>query len=61
MSERAGALLRMSVRAGSGEPVGAAFKSVREDAYVRACGTKKILSTLYMHTPERESERQRHC
>ena len=32
----------------------AAFKSVREDTYVRECGTKKILSALCMHTPERE-------
>ena len=43
------------------EPAGAAFKSAKEDAYVRACGTKKILSPLCMHTPERKSERQRHC
>ena len=35
---------------------------VREDAYVRAHGTKQILSTSTCTRPrDRESERQRHC
>ena len=53
MSERAGAVLRHACAYGT-KSAGVAFKSAREDAYVRACGTKKILSTLCMHTPERQ-------